>query len=76
MRLLHASTGEMKDFISDSEIPPYAILSHTWGEEEVTFRDWHALSVSELESRAGHLKIAYCCQQAIRDGLDWIWVDT
>jgi len=30
-----------KDFVGDDEIPPYTILSHTWGAdtEEVTFED-------------------------------------
>jgi hypothetical protein len=39
MRLLHAATGKMKNFIDDDDIPPYAILSHTWGDDEVTFQD-------------------------------------
>jgi len=39
MRLLHALRGEIKSFIVDDDIPPYAILSHSWGEEEITFQD-------------------------------------
>jgi len=45
MRLLQRSeTGEFsltKDLDGDDPIPPYAILSHTWGldTEEVTFED-------------------------------------
>ncbi|KAL2150905.1 hypothetical protein VTH82DRAFT_6003 [Thermothelomyces myriococcoides] len=35
MRLLNASTYEVEEFYG-SEIPQYAILSHTWGREEVT----------------------------------------
>ena len=40
MRLLNAINFELKDFPHD-QIPPYAILSHTWGaaEEEVIFQD-------------------------------------
>jgi len=42
MRLLERnSAGQLsltKDLIGD-DIPKYAILSHTWGAEEVTFRD-------------------------------------
>ena len=40
MRLLHFNNeGEysLTQFFDD--IPPYAILSHTWGPEEVTFKD-------------------------------------
>ncbi|KAK4032864.1 vegetative incompatibility protein-like protein HET-E-1 [Parachaetomium inaequale] len=32
MRLLNAKTLELSHFVGD--IPPYAILSHTWGAEE------------------------------------------
>jgi len=44
MRLLKVeSDGEfsLTDDITNSDIPPYAILSHTWGSdrEEVTFKD-------------------------------------
>ncbi|PVH90936.1 hypothetical protein DM02DRAFT_620785 [Periconia macrospinosa] len=45
MRLLRRSNdGEFSlttDLLSKDEIPPYAILSHTWGAdtEEVTFKD-------------------------------------
>jgi hypothetical protein len=44
MRLLERnSAGEFsltEDIVDDNEIPPYAILSHTWKEcEEVTFQE-------------------------------------
>ncbi|KAL1604016.1 hypothetical protein SLS60_005608 [Paraconiothyrium brasiliense] len=38
MRLLHSETLEFATFYDDAT-PPYAILSHTWGDEEVTFED-------------------------------------
>lgn len=53
--------------------PPYAILSHTWGKEEVTFQD---LSYGISASLAGFKKIAFCGQQAAKDGLKYFWVDT
>jgi hypothetical protein len=34
MRLINCSSMEFEEFIGD-RIDPYAILSHTWGEEEV-----------------------------------------
>jgi hypothetical protein len=34
MRLLNLNTLRLKEFI-DTERPPYVILSHTWGAEEV-----------------------------------------
>jgi len=73
MRLLNATTLEMKEFIG-AGIPKYAILSHTWGEEEVSL-----LAMQDLEkarTMKGFAKIQKCCGQALADGLDWVWVDT
>jgi hypothetical protein len=36
MRLLHVQTLEIVEF-PDNNIPKYTILSHTWGDEEVSF---------------------------------------
>ena len=49
-------------------VPPYAILSHTWGEddEEVTFQD---LTEGVGKSKASYRKIRFCGKQATRDGL-------
>jgi hypothetical protein len=38
MRLLNATTFKFKDF-NDAQLPPYAILSHTWGSEEVSYKE-------------------------------------
>ena len=38
MRLLNSSTLEITEF-SDTDVRDYAILSHTWGKDEVTFED-------------------------------------
>ncbi|KIW10708.1 hypothetical protein PV08_11672 [Exophiala spinifera] len=56
-------------------IPPYAILSHTWAEDqdEVTFDD---LKQDSFQSKAGYAKIRFCGEQARKDGLDYFWVDT
>lgn len=42
MWLLNSATSQLKNFISDNDIPEYAILSHTWGDEEVSFQHWQA----------------------------------
>jgi hypothetical protein len=57
------------------KIPVYAILSHTWGQdaEEVTFRD---MNDGKGKSKTGYDKIRFCAEQARRDGLQYIWVDT
>lgn len=54
-------------------IPPYAILSHTWGDQEVLFQD---MRDETGRSKQGYFKIELCVQQAKRDGLDYSWVDT
>ncbi|KAF4931234.1 Vegetative incompatibility protein HET-E-1 [Colletotrichum viniferum] len=38
MRLINVNTLELEEFF-DENIPEYAILSHTWGREEVSFQD-------------------------------------
>ncbi|KAK8874734.1 Vegetative incompatibility protein HET-E-1 [Apiospora arundinis] len=38
MRLLYIETLELQEF-NESDVPDYAILSHTWGKEEVSFED-------------------------------------
>ena len=62
-----------KDLIDN--IPPYAILSHTWGndDEEVTFNDF---GTGTGKSKTGYRKIQFCGEQATRDGLQYVWVDT
>jgi hypothetical protein len=61
MRLLQRSnTGEFsltEDLRGDDTIPPYAILSHTWEGQEVTFQD--ILDGTE-QSKTGYEKIRFC----------------
>ncbi|KAJ3562178.1 hypothetical protein NPX13_g8658 [Xylaria arbuscula] len=76
MWLLNSCTWEMKEFISHKQAPPYAILSHTWGEEEVSFREWNFDPIYVVEKKEGFSKIQFCCQQATSDGLEWVWIDT
>lgn len=75
MRLLNAKTKALESFYSD--IPPYAILSHTWEEEEVTFQDIEPSRLLSVGSKLkGYAKIEGCCRQAMQDGYDWVWIDT
>ncbi len=75
MRLLQYSNGSdfsLREFFG-SDIPEYAILSHRWGPEEVTLAD---LKNSNGKKMAGYGKIQFCGEQAMRDGLQYFWVDT
>ena len=45
MRLLNTTSLQVEEFSSD-DIPNYAILSHRWKGEEVTFQDLHEVAVS------------------------------
>jgi hypothetical protein len=76
MRLLNVHTREIGEFLSDSDHGPYAILSHTWAEDEVTFEAFQSLPKEALAKKKGYAKIEYCCLQAVDDGYDWVWIDT
>jgi hypothetical protein len=74
MRLLHYNNDSefsLTQFFHD--IPRYAILSHTWGLEEVTFKD---ITEGNRTSKTGFDKIRFCGEQARRDRLQYFWVDT
>jgi RanBP1 domain/Heterokaryon incompatibility protein (HET) len=57
------------------KIPPYAILSHTWGREqdEVTFKD---LINNTSDDKKGFQKLRFCNSRAEADNLHYFWVDT
>ncbi|KAI0410869.1 hypothetical protein F5X98DRAFT_358642 [Xylaria grammica] len=65
---------EMHEFFG-YDTPKYAILSHTWGEEEVSFQDMQHLN-KRTKKKQGFKKIVYTCDQAEHDGLSWVWIDT
>jgi hypothetical protein len=76
MRLLNVKTLTVQEFIGsdrDPDFPPFAILSHTWSKEECTLQD---MQRPDVTGKAGYQKIKYCCEQALRDGLKWAWLDT
>lgn len=69
MRLLNAEAliydniAELEYFSDERSIPPYAILSHTWAEEEVLFEDialgpQHEIQPSAASIRAFHRRDA------------------
>ncbi|THV00576.1 HET-domain-containing protein [Dendrothele bispora CBS 962.96] len=75
MRLLNASTLCLSEF-PGNDVPPYAILSHTWSKEEITFQDIQDPHSSVTRSRAGFRKLQGCCDLARQHGFEYVWIDT
>ena len=72
MRLLRARDFTFEEFFGE-EVPPYAILSHTWGNEEISYQD---MSTGYASAKLGFFKIKGCCRRALSEGLDHVWIDT
>jgi hypothetical protein len=75
MRLLNTKTRRLEEFIGEN-IPSYAILSHRWESEEVTFKDLESLQDGGECKKKGYSKIQGCCNQAVTDGYEWVWIDS
>jgi hypothetical protein len=81
MRLLETAPSpipKLREFIG-SQIPPYAILSHTWEDDEVTLQQLLAGTAdpSPLQPKAGFQKIQQTCALAqARGKVEYAWVDT
>lgn len=77
MRLLKCTDDGQFSLVEHfgDDIPPYAILSHTWGpdSEEVTFKD---LVLGTAARRVAYRKLEFCGKQATQDHLQHFWVDT
>lgn len=72
MRLINTKTLEIREH--GDRPPPYAILSHTWGHEEVTFQDCTP-NPHKASSKYGYAKFRGACAQAQKDGYDHLWID-
>jgi hypothetical protein len=75
MRLLHFDQSERlvsTDFRGKT-LPPYAILSHRWGDSEVLFED---LGGETYKEKDGYQKLEFCAKQAAQDELQYFWIDT
>jgi hypothetical protein len=74
MRLLNTDTLELSSFRDrEARENKYAILSHTWRDEEVTYKDFQSPSREQLR---GWTKIVNSTRLAKRQGWEWIWIDT
>jgi hypothetical protein len=75
VRLLNVKTLDFEEFIGElgDGIPSYAILSHTWGAEELSYGDY--VNNKSL-SKKGYDKIHGCCRLADSEGFQYVWIDT
>jgi hypothetical protein len=72
MRLLNTETLQLALF-EKGPFPEYAILSHRWGNEEISFRE---LEAGLGADKSGYQKIRRFCAKARNRGFKWCWVDT
>ncbi|KAK4221633.1 HET-domain-containing protein [Podospora fimiseda] len=70
MRLLNAQTRKLEEFF-DHQIPVYAILSHTWGANELIYDD-----ITGPTPLPPNVKIDGCCEKALSQKIDYVWIDT
>jgi len=67
---------------SDGEATEYVVLFHRWIKQEVDYDETVELAQMdgeeryEIHQRAGCQKILQSCEQAQKDGYEWLWVDT
>lgn len=75
MRLLNSLDLEFREFIDEDTIPDYAILSHTWNEDEVSYHNM-THDREEAHQKKGFAKINKTSELAREHHIQWIWVDT
>ncbi|PVH83581.1 HET-domain-containing protein [Cadophora sp. DSE1049] len=72
MWLINTTTLGLEEFFG-SDTPRYAILSHTWDDEEVSFQEFGSRPAT---LKKGWSKIKKTCDKAARHGYKYAWVDT
>ncbi|RYP67355.1 hypothetical protein DL771_007299 [Monosporascus sp. 5C6A] len=75
MYLINTDTFKLEYFSTHTEQKDaYAILSHTWQDEEVTFEQFK--DEESAKKRKGWAKIVSTVRMARKNGLKYAWVDT
>ena len=64
---------DLRYFANAYDCPPYAILSHTWGADEVLFHD---ILSGDFSQKQSWVKIRSALKQTREDGNSYLWVDT
>lgn len=73
MKLINVDSLDIEEFFGKT--PPYAILSHTWGDEEVTYQEWRDVRCNIIH-KAGYKKILGARAKARKEGIRYLWCDT
>ncbi|KAH9429100.1 hypothetical protein MCOR02_010510 [Pyricularia oryzae] len=74
MWLINTKTLRLEQFDDPSTLPKYAILSHTWENDEVSFQDIQ--SIDAARQKKGFSKIVGIRALALEADIDFAWVDT
>ena len=77
MRLLNTTTLLVETFPGPelTGCPPYSIVSHTWGQAEVSLDEVQAPTPA-IRRKAGYRKVQTCAAKAKSDGYKYVWIDT
>lgn len=91
MRLINIYTFRLEQFFGN-KLPLYAILSHCWEDEELSFEEWQAIEtnngeiVERIQRKEGYQKIVDACRYTravskvwggpLDRRLKYLWVDT
>ncbi|KAK4455221.1 heterokaryon incompatibility protein-domain-containing protein, partial [Podospora aff. communis PSN243] len=74
MFLINTVTCELENMCGREPMPRYAILSHTWDRDEISFQDLESGAAST--GRQGYRKVMEACRLARDEGLNYVWIDT
>ncbi|KAK5660200.1 hypothetical protein OQA88_13671 [Cercophora sp. LCS_1] len=75
MWLINNLTKQL-EFIQNPKRGSYAILSHTWGDEEITFQQCQDGRIPTGRAGQGIEKVLKTCELALARDLQYSWVDT
>ncbi|KAJ3578585.1 hypothetical protein NPX13_g1985 [Xylaria arbuscula] len=77
MWLIDTSTLQLKS-VTEADKGSYAVLSHTWGDDEVTFEQFRTSQIAPENARQNvrFSKIIKTCELAAQHGLSYAWIDT
>ena len=74
MWLLNTASRRLEYFNDERSVEGgYAILSHCWALEEVTFEEFY---LESAKRKRGYQKITCICSRAYEDKFKYVWIDT